>query len=290
MLKTKTFVLTAIAAAVAAAAFTAAASDKAPASHGSAKVEQPLASLNTASVAASHDKPGAAHAKHAVHWSYEGEGGPAEWGRLDADSAKCYLGRAQSPVNIANAVPKKLSPITFKYQPGTLDVVNNGHTVQFNYPAGSSMEVQGKRYELLQFHFHAPSEHAINGKRYPLEFHFVHKNSDGKLAVVGVMVAPGAASEAYRPLLDNLPMAGGEERRNKKIQYNAATLLPKNQAYVAYSGSLTTPPCSEEVAWHVMTTPVSLSEAQVGRIKQTYSANSRPLQKLHGRELAAAGK
>ena len=151
------------------------------------------------------------------------------------------------------------------------------------------MELDGKRYELLQFHFHAPSEHALDGKRYQAGFHFVHKNGEGKFAVIGVMVSAGGANAAYRVLLENLPLANGEERRNKNIAVSAADLLPKNRNYAAYNGSLTTPPCSEEVAWRVLTKPVSLSENQIAGLKQTYTANSRPLQRLNGRELVVSG-
>lgn len=286
MTKARAFTLT-LAAAATAAAFAVAAADKAHstqvASAKPAEFQAPPVSHDA------HQKSGKAQAKHSVHWSYEGEGGPGEWGRLEADFAKCYLGKAQSPVNIAKPAPKKIAAITFNYQPSKFDVVNNGHTVQLNYESGSFMEVDGKRYELLQLHFHAPSEHALEGKRYPLEFHFVHKSGEGKLAVIGVMVSAGGASEAYRALLDNLPLAGGEERRNKNIVVNAANLLPKNRSYAAYSGSLTTPPCSEDVAWHVLTKPISMSEGQIAQLKKTYAANSRPLQKLNGRELVVSG-
>ena len=276
-----------LAAAAVAAAFAVAAADKtysiqAPGAK-PGQSQAPQAGHDT------HEKSGKPQARHSVHWSYEGEGGPGEWGRLEPDFAKCYLGKAQSPVNIAKPAAKKIAAITFDYQPSKLDAVNNGHTVQFNYESGSYMEVDGKRYELLQLHFHAPSEHALDGKRYPLEFHFVHKSGEGKLAVIGVMASVGGANAAYHALLDNLPLASGEERRNKNIVVNAASLLPKNRSYAAYSGSLTTPPCSEEVAWHVLTKPVSLSEEQIARLKQTYAANSRPLQKLNGRELVISG-
>jgi len=286
MITARTFALT-LAAAATATAFAVAASDSTHSIQGARdKPAQPQAPQVSHD---SHEKSGKPQESHSVHWSYAGEGGPGEWGRLEPDFAKCYLGKAQSPVNIAGSAAKKLAAIAFNYQPSKFDVVNNGHTVQFNYESGSYMELDGKRYELLQFHFHAPSEHALDGNRYPLEFHFVHKNGEGKLAVIGVMASAGKANAAYRVLLDNLPLANGEERRNKNIVVNAADLLPKNRSYAAYSGSLTTPPCSEEVAWRVLTRPVSLSESQIAGLKQTYAANSRPLQKLNGRELVVSG-
>ena len=44
---------------------------------------------------------------------------------------------------------------------------------------------------------------------------------------------------------------------------NFSSMLPANRSYVTYSGSLTTPPCTEGVMWHVMTTPQSISLHQV---------------------------
>jgi carbonic anhydrase len=79
-------------------------------------------------------------------------------------------------------------------------MVNNGHTIQVNTSTESVIQVHGKEYKLVQFHFHSPSEHTMNGKQYALEVHLVHKNDEGQLAVVGVLMQPGKP----HPLLQTL--------------------------------------------------------------------------------------
>lgn len=247
----------------------------------------PAAKSEPAAKVESHDKARAA-AHSEVHWSYSGETGPEEWGRLKPEFAQCYMGKAQSPVNIANPTRKDQPRFTFNYQPSKIEVINNGHTVQLNFDAGSQMEVDGRRYELQQVHFHSPSEHTVNGKRYPVDFHFVHKSTDGRLAVVGVMATSGNANAAYRTLLDYAPPAKGEERRNRSLTINAADLLPRNRAVARYEGSLTTPPCTEGVSWNVLTTPIELSDAQIDQLRRIYPANGRPLQKRYEREIVVS--
>lgn len=234
-----------------------------------------------------HETAGKEHG--AAHWSYAGAGGPEEWGRLQADFLTCYTGRQQSPIDIADTQHKSLPALAFAYQPTKLNVVNNGHTVQFNFDAGSQLESDGRKYDLLQVHFHAPSEHALRGKRFPAEFHLVHKHADGKLAVVGFMVIVGNANAGFRRFLESAPAVHGEERKNAELALNASDLLPRNRAFVRYDGSLTTPPCSEGVAWHVLTQPVEVSAAQLEQLKRLYSGNARPVQRRNDRELVDAG-
>src|SRR4051794_39968661 len=126
-----------------------------------------------------------------VDWSYEGEAGPDEWGSLSPDFALCGDGKQQSPVDIAHFTEKDLANITFSYQPSKLNIVNNGHTIQVNYDEGSSIEVDGTRYDLVQFHFHAPSEHQIHGKPNDAEMHLVHKSADGATAVIALFLQQG---------------------------------------------------------------------------------------------------
>lgn len=136
---------------------------------------------------------------HAVHWTYAGAEGPEHWGDLSPNFAACKSGRMQSPIDIASAATGLVVGVPghgFAYQDVPLSIVHNGHTVQLNYAPGSSMSIEGQQYDLLQFHFHAPSEHTVDGKAFPMEAHFVHKDSHGGLAVIGVMIEEGAANAA----------------------------------------------------------------------------------------------
>src|SRR5262245_6682791 len=143
-------------------------------------------------IAASH---GHHQAGHAPHWSYDGEGGPEHWADLDASFKECKVGHLQSPIDIPAATIKlsQLDPIGFDYKPTPLRIVDNGHTVMVTYAPGSTIHIDGAEYEVQQVHFHHPAEEKIDGKPYPLVAHIVHKNKEGKLAVVAVLFRQGAA-------------------------------------------------------------------------------------------------
>lgn len=219
-----------------------------------------------------------------VHWTYEGEEGPTHWGSISPDFAVCSTGQSQSPIDISNPVPQDVANIVFYYQPSKVNIINNGHTIQVNYDAGSTIELDGVRYDLLQFHFHAPSEHAINGKLAEAEMHLVHKSADGTLAVVGILINAGADNPAFKSTWDNLPAAAGPVQQ-LSAEVNAADMLPAVQATYRYDGSLTTPPCTEDVKWNVMVEPVEMSETQLAAFTHIFEGNNRPLQALEGRTL-----
>jgi carbonic anhydrase len=226
---------------------------------------------------------GAAFASGPVHWSYEGEEGPAHWGELSPDFAACSEGQEQSPINIPAGAPANPADISFNYNPTALNIVNNGHSVQVNYDEGSSMMIDGKEYNLLQFHFHADSEHTLDGSYTDMEMHLVHQSDDGEYAVVGVMMNRGAENAAYAPVWDNMPAEEGDPQTVSGVSVNAADLLPADQSYYRYSGSFTTPPCTEGVKWFVMSNPVELSDAQISAFEQIYNGNFRPTLPMNAR-------
>lgn len=222
--------------------------------------------------------------KHGPHWSYEGEHGPEHWGHMSKEFQACSEGKTQSPIDLSNAAPEALSKIEFKYGSSRLNIVNNGHTVQVNYDGGSSIAVDGSEYGLVQFHFHTPSEHTVDGKSYGNEMHLVHKNGKGQLAVVGVLIEEGSENPAYSAIWSNLPAKAGE-KRSVEASINAGELIPSESGYFTYSGSLTTPPCSESVKWIVLKKPIQMSTAQIKEISDIMSKNNRPVQPLNERVL-----
>ena len=221
------------------------------------------------------------------HWSYAGSTGPAKWGGLEKEFSACALGKAQSPVDIRDTAVTQadLPPIEFDYKPSPLMIIDNNHTVQIDYAPGSFITVNGKPYQLVQFHFHRPSEERLNGKKYPMVAHLVHKDSDGKLAVVAVLLATGSQNPLIKTLWKNLPKEKEIEVSIEKIEINAAGLLPKDRVYYTFNGSLTTPPCSEGVTWFVLKHPMSISGDEVDRFSRLYPMNARPVQPLNGREI-----
>jgi carbonic anhydrase len=226
---------------------------------------------------------GAAARDDRPQWGYQGRSGAQAWGDLEPAFAACKLGRLQSPIDIREANAKKapLAPIRFGYAAARGRMVNNGHTIQVNMPVSGSVGLPDGEYQLQQFHFHAPSEERINGRRYPMVVHLVHRNAKGKLAVIAVLMQEGKENAALKPVFDGLPARQGDRRSLPNL--NAAGILPADRGYYRFKGSLTTPPCSEEVSWYVLKHPASLSKAQLRAFRKLYSMNARPVQPLNGR-------
>jgi len=220
------------------------------------------------------DKASAGHAPsaHAAHWSYGGEGGPEAWGQLKPEFATCANGSRQSPIDIRSGVKVDLEAIQFDYRPTGFSVVDNGHTIQVNLAGGNSIEVQGRRFELLQFHFHRPSEERINGRQFDMVAHLVHKDPEGKLAVVAVLLDRGSVQPLVQTIWNNLPLEKHTEQV-VRTELDMNHLLPADRRYFTYMGSLTTPPCSEGVLWLVMQQPVPMSAQQI----DIFSPAARPL-------------
>lgn len=221
-------------------------------------------------------------ANHAAHWSYETGSGPEVWGNMKPEFNKCLTGTRQSPIDIRDGIKVSLDAVQFDYKPSGFRVIDNGHTIQVNVSQGSSIEVMGRRYDLMQFHFHRPSEERINGKQFDMVVHLVHKDMDGRLAVVAVLLERGGAHALVQSVWNNLPLEKGEEVPAKStLDLNA--MLPAERSYFTYMGSLTTPPCSEGVLWMVLKNPVPISTEQIGIFARLYPMNARPIQSASGR-------
>lgn len=221
-----------------------------------------------------------------IHWSYEGEEGPENWGILSTNWEACSLGNAQSPINITDATPIDLQNIVINYGETALNIFNNGHTIQVNIDEGSSIVYNEIEYKLLQFHFHHPSEHLIDGEPADMEIHFVHASASGNLAVIGVMLeASDATNDAYTSIFEHLPAEQSEPTAMEGMNLTLSDLLPETTTYYTYNGSLTTPPCSEIVRWLVMTEPVTLTAEQTEAFGAIFENNARPAEPLGNRDL-----
>lgn len=223
-----------------------------------------------------------------IHWTYEGEEGPEHWGSLKSAYALCGTGTTQSPINITTAVVSAdIGDITFSYAPSALKMYNNGHTAEVDYDEGSFIVYNGIQYNLVQFHFHHHSEHTINGVTSPLEVHFVHRSADQALAVVGVMMNEGEThSEAFANVFAHLTTEVTEHATPiDGVTINAADMLPDEKTYYTYTGSLTTPPCSEGVRWLLLDTPITVSAAQIEAFSAIFELNARPVQPHNARDI-----
>jgi carbonic anhydrase len=218
-------------------------------------------------------------------WTYTGATGSSHWKTIDPTNyATCADGTAQSPINISKYVKTDLKNLSFSYAKSEAGIFNNGHTVEAE-PLGdikSSVTIDGTIYNFAQFHFHAPSEHEINGLHYPVEIHFLNKSDSGALAVIGIFIKSGAENKEWKAFTDKINSATLDPEATK-VELDWTKLLPKTRTTLRYDGSLTTPGCSEGVKWNLMTTSITMSQAQINQFLEAYSGNNRPVQPLNNR-------
>jgi carbonic anhydrase len=222
----------------------------------------------------------AAQEHHKEHtWDYSEARGPSHWGDLKPEFSTCKNGHRQSPIDIRNPQKTDLPPIQFSYKSSSLHIIDNGHTVMINYAPGSFMSVGDKTYALKQFHFHRPSEETINGRGYDMEVHLVHADEQGKLAVVAVLLQKGADNALVRELWSDIPKEKGKEKDLEDVEIDVAGLLPADRGYYTFPGSLTTPPCTENVTWFVLKDPATVSTTEIEQFSKLYRHDARPTQR-----------
>lgn len=256
-----------------------------------------LASLGVLTLALAMGLSGRSYAA-GVEWGYSGNTGPEHLGK---DFSVCGMGRNQSPVDIAEQRVLDISALVSEeqtvgsrpagflkiepdYQDVPLRIINNGHAVEVRYDAGSKMTVHGRARELKQFHFHTPSENHIAGESFPMEVHLVHSDENNSLTVITVLFKKGAANPLLETLRTQLPERVGKEVTVADQAINVKDLLPKDTRYYYFNGSLTTPPCSEGVAWLVLKEPMEASKEQLDAFRSTMGFdNNRPVQPLNTR-------
>lgn len=242
------------------------------------------------------DAPASNEHGAAIHWGYEDDDGPSVWGSMDPRWRLCDAGGEQSPVDLRSATVRALPPVAIDTptaervrvlnQTHVIHALDNGHTIQVDAPTGGALVVGGKRHLLLQFHYHAPSEHTVDGRHYPMEMHFLNQAEDGSLAVLGLLVEPGVENPAVAELWDQLDNEPGSETDLQLPEDFARSVFAgEGTGVFHYRGSLTTPPCSEGVAWYVRRTPTQLSPAQIAAFTAVYDHNNRPVQRLGDRRI-----
>ena len=236
------------------------------------------AMLFTLAHAESHAKEGHTHASAEKHWNYA-ENGPTHWSEF---SKTCSEGRAQSPINILSGKTVTMDPKDILQQDVDVNsvatVIDNGHSIKVTPKKGTRTIFRGEPYQLLQFHFHGKSEHTVDGKRYDMVAHYVHKNlKTGNLLVVAVFFEEGKSNPTLDTIINNV---------GKEITITPHDLMPKERKnFYHYVGSLTTPPCSENVQWFLLKNPASASKEQIAAFRKYYVDNERPIQELNDREV-----
>jgi carbonic anhydrase len=225
----------------------------------------------------------------AIDWSYIGEKGQDKWGELSKEITICKNGIKQSPVNINSAdvkLHKTDQTMSINYKTSAVTIKNTGHTIEVRVSGNDNfIRLNGTVYYLSQFHFHAPSEHQINNRSYPMEIHFVNKSNGGKLAILALFVKIGKHSGLLDPIFQNLPSERMEQIKLKSnVHFN--DLFTKKSSFYYYIGSLTTPPCTEDVKWIIFKQPIEISTGQLAAFSNLYYLNNRSPQPLNKRKVS----
>ena len=231
-----------------------------------------------------HPQKASTNNPHA-HWDYLGVEGPNHWAMLSKEYMTCETGKRQSPINISTAHHgDHHQTLTFHYQTSQLHEMNNGHTIQVSHVSGCRVDLNDRKYQLRQFHFHVPSEHHIEGTAFPMEMHLVHQDENGHVLVLAVMMK----TDAPQPVLSNLwkwlPEQIGRDI-SIPLEFRLTNVLPQNTHHYSYSGSLTTPPCTEGVQWIVLKEPMHVTQQDVDRFVHIIGHNARPVQPLRNRHI-----
>jgi len=229
----------------------------------------------------------------AQEFQYTGDDGPAHWAELnpgwDACAGDAQTAR-QSPIDIQKVTfDRDLKRLKLETFPTTIDMFNNGHTIEQHYEDGvSRIYFDGICYDLKQFHFHTLSEHTVQSQHGVMEMHAVFGAGNRNL-VVGVLFEIGYY---VNPFIQKLIDAGLPETSTDTTEtedpINVADAWTDTSAYYTYAGSLTTPPCSETVTWVVLSKANRLSQRQFEAFRNILGNNFRPLQALNGRTVRSS--
>nr|XP_036218268.1 carbonic anhydrase-like [Bactrocera oleae]XP_036218274.1 carbonic anhydrase-like [Bactrocera oleae]XP_036218279.1 carbonic anhydrase-like [Bactrocera oleae]XP_036218285.1 carbonic anhydrase-like [Bactrocera oleae]XP_036218291.1 carbonic anhydrase-like [Bactrocera oleae]XP_036218293.1 carbonic anhydrase-like [Bactrocera oleae]XP_036218295.1 carbonic anhydrase-like [Bactrocera oleae] len=252
----------------------------------------------------------------ANNFAYNGAMGPDHWG----EQFSTCSGKHQSPINIdsVNVIRRTYPPLSadnFGSEPISGEILNNGHTVvvRLEYakkrPTVSGGPLVGE-FIFEQLHFHwgdndtIGSEDRINNVSFPAELHMVFRNTKYPTFEEAAAKSNGVTVLAYfykitrkdnqeydefTELLEHVVKPDTVAKfRNPPILWDFSNI--EIDDYYTYIGSLTTPPCSEDVTWIDFKEPVYISANQIERFRHLHTHdnspmthNYRPLQPLNDR-------
>lgn len=219
-------------------------------------------------------------------WSYDGKTGPEYWEELSGHYLQCGCGHAQSPIDVELKTAEHFNEsLDISYNSTDIDFINNGHTIKELVHTNNILTFGNEKYQLLQFHMHTPAEHYIDHKQAPMELHFVHMNKNKEVAVMAIFVKDTTTTNKALSIIEKFAPKHKSEEILSKYELDLNQLLPDNLSFYHYSGSLTTPPCSEGVKWIIMNNPIAATRDQIEAIHTIINDDNRPLQPLDGRHI-----
>ncbi|KAJ4822291.1 Alpha carbonic anhydrase 7 [Turnera subulata] len=223
-----------------------------------------------------------------------GEKGPVRWGEIHPDWIACKNGTLQSPIDLLHErveVVSHLGRLNRSYKSSNATLKNRGHDMMLQFEGGAgTLRINGTEYILNQVHWHSPSEHTLNGKRFVLELHMVHESKDGKVAVVGIMYKIGRPDSFLSSIRNQLESVAGTTERETVVGFvNPRDIKIGSRKYYRYIGSLTVPPCTENVLWTIVRKVRTVTREQVRLLRVAVhdesDTNARPIQQINNRWL-----
>ncbi|GLJ47573.1 hypothetical protein SUGI_1004620 [Cryptomeria japonica] len=233
-------------------------------------------------------------AAKAEEFNYNGVRGPSHWGDLKEEWKTCGQGRHQSPIDVIKRdieIYPNLGKLHKSYKAANASLVNRGHYIMVRWAKGAgTIHVDGTNFTLRQCHWHSPAEHTIYGRRYPLEIHMVHQTEDNRTAVIGILYKYGRHDTFLAELMNQMSALSHE--MEPEAEETLGIIDPKqiklgSRKYYRYTGSLTTPPCTEGVIWIIVDKVRTVSRDQVRNLVMAvhdgFGRNARPTQSENGR-------
>ena len=217
-----------------------------------------------------------AHAR--VFWDYEGKNtGQDSWSEVSPEFALCNTGSNQSPVAIGSTRQKKLPALEFHYQPANTTLTLDRYSVVAKPATRMFFSEQDEDFTLTEMLVRSPSEHEVLGVFYPMELQLFHTSREEKQTAIAIFVTMGEYNAAMQPLIENYPAKLGDK---PGIALEWQKLLPEQRGYFAYRGSISTPPCTENIHWRVFKKPITISREQAEQLAAKIGRNSRAAQPL----------
>ncbi|OJJ95019.1 hypothetical protein ASPACDRAFT_1860403 [Aspergillus aculeatus ATCC 16872] len=225
-------------------------------------------------------------------FNYTELGGPFKWHHINKTNAACSQGKHQSPIDVLSEEIDYVTSSSLIFDIPAADearLSNLGSGLEVALAQGGLTVNEDHQYQLAQFHFHTPSEHRVDQEYFPLEVHFVFKDYETKIAVVAFLFQLSPTSEAAHPFdsifnhLDDID-SPGTSTETGYLDFKYLTAHLETHDIYRYISSLTTPPCTEGVAWYISAEPLPLDVTSFNKIKRILKFNARFTQNTLGQE------
>ncbi|XVE59073.1 hypothetical protein DITRI_Ditri05aG0015600 [Diplodiscus trichospermus] len=222
------------------------------------------------------------------------ENGPDRWGEIHPEWSACSNGTMQSPIDMSNErvkIVSHLGKLKRSYKPTTATLKNRGHDMMLKWKGDAgAIEINGTEYALQQCHWHSPSEHTINSRRFDLELHLVHESADGQFAVIGIIYKIGRPDPFLSSLTNHLAAITDITEGEREVGVvDPRDIKFGSRKYYRYIGSLTVPPCTENVVWSIVRKVRTVTREQVRLLRvavhDASDTNARPLQPINKRPI-----